>query len=73
MFRPSSRRVSPDPYAVLGISSDADVETILEARRTLAKRRHPDAGGTDRPNSEVDLSGRVRTVDQSEDPQLAST
>ncbi len=31
---------------MLGISADADVETILEARRTLAKRRHPDAGGS---------------------------
>jgi hypothetical protein len=38
--------VPPDPYTVLGIRPDADAEAILEARRTLAKVRHPDAGGS---------------------------
>ena len=46
MFRPSQRRGQSDPYAVLGVAPDADAETILEARRVLAKGRHPDAGGS---------------------------
>jgi hypothetical protein len=46
VFRPSSRRASPDPFAVLGLDADADVAAIHEARRTLAKRCHPDAGGS---------------------------
>lgn len=46
MFRPSSRRPPADPYSVLGIDADADAATIQEARRVLAKRRHPDAGGS---------------------------
>ena len=46
MFRPTSRRIPPDPYALLGIDPDADAAAIQEARRILAKERHPDAGGT---------------------------
>lgn len=46
VFRPNSRHVPPDPFAVLGIDSDADVAAIHEARRALAKQRHPDAGGS---------------------------
>jgi curved DNA-binding protein CbpA len=32
-------------YAVLGISSDSDSETIRDAYRRLARRFHPDTGG----------------------------
>lgn len=46
VFRPSSRRVPADPFTLLGIDSDADAAAIHEARRTLAKQRHPDAGGS---------------------------
>ena len=46
VFRPSSRRVPVDPYTLLGIDSDADAAAIHEARRSLAKQRHPDAGGS---------------------------
>lgn len=46
MFRPSPRRIPPDPYALLGIDADADAAAIQEARRILAKKLHPDAGGT---------------------------
>ena len=46
VFRPSSRRVPVDPYALLRIDSDADAAAIHEARRSLAKERHPDAGGS---------------------------
>lgn len=46
MFRPSSRRPPADPYQVLGLAADADAAAIQEARRVLAKQRHPDAGGS---------------------------
>ncbi len=46
VFRPSSRHVPADPYAVLGVGPDADAGAIHEARRALAKVRHPDAGGS---------------------------
>jgi hypothetical protein len=38
------------------VASDADVETILEARRTLAKRRHPDAGGSVEAMQELNVA-----------------
>lgn len=44
--RPRSRPPSPDPYEVLGIGRDADLDTIRAARRELAKQAHPDAGGS---------------------------
>ena len=31
-----------DPYEVLGVSEDADEETIKKAYRTLVKKYHPD-------------------------------
>lgn len=34
-----------DPYATLGVSSDAASEQIKAAYHTLAKKHHPDAGG----------------------------
>lgn len=46
VFRPSSRRAPADPYSVLGVDPGVDVEAIHEARRALAKVRHPDAGGS---------------------------
>jgi len=46
VFRPSSRRVPADPYAVLGVDPGVDADAIHEARRALAKVRHPDAGGS---------------------------
>lgn len=36
----------PDPFAVLGLASDAGAREIQLARRRLAKRAHPDAGGS---------------------------
>lgn len=37
---------SDDAFANLGLEPTASVEAILEARRKLAKQRHPDAGGS---------------------------
>lgn len=37
-----------DPFAELGLTSDATESEIREARRRLAKRHHPDTGGDDR-------------------------
>lgn len=36
-----------DPYAVLGVSSQATTAEIKAAYRALVKRHHPDAGGDD--------------------------
>ena len=38
-------RVEGDAYVVLGISRDADDETIAVAHRRLARRHHPDLAG----------------------------
>lgn len=35
----------PNPYEILGISSDAEEIVIESAYRALAKQYHPDAGG----------------------------
>lgn len=43
---PWSRRRDDDPFAVLGVPAGADEATITAARRQLAKRAHPDAGGS---------------------------
>lgn len=37
-----------DPYEVLGVRPDADLEIIEAAHRALAKRHHPDVGGVGR-------------------------
>ena len=35
-----------DPYRVLGLTPDATDEEVKRAYRTLAKKYHPDTGGT---------------------------
>jgi hypothetical protein len=37
--------VGPDPFATLGLASDAGSDEIRAARRRLAKAHHPDQGG----------------------------
>lgn len=36
-----------DPYAVLGVTSDASLQEIRDAYRAKSKKYHPDAGGED--------------------------
>ncbi len=45
MTRRRSRRPS-DPFAALGLAPDATEEQIRDARNRLAKRQHPDVGGS---------------------------
>lgn len=45
MTRRHSRR-SSDPFAALGLGPDATEDEIREARNRLAKRQHPDVGGS---------------------------
>lgn len=53
--------VSRDPYEVLGVRSDTDLEDIEAMYRSKAKRTHPDAGGTDAAFKEVqDAIERIR-------------
>lgn len=39
-------KVERDPYEVLGVRSDTDIEDIEAMYRSKAKRAHPDAGGS---------------------------
>ena len=45
-----------DPYEVLGIRSDAPLEVIEASWRALAKRAHPDAGGSDAAMKEINAA-----------------
>ena len=42
---PGPRKRSMTLYCILGVSSDADEDTIRAAYRVLARRYHPDLGG----------------------------
>lgn len=41
----TTRVSGPDPFEELGLADDAGPEAVRDARRRLAKRHHPDAGG----------------------------
>jgi hypothetical protein len=41
----AAREEAPDPFAVLGLTADADADAVRAARRRLAKALHPDRGG----------------------------
>jgi preprotein translocase subunit Sec63 len=49
-----------DPWAILGVDPGADLETIAEAHRRLAKRFHPDLPevGDDATMTEVNVAYR---------------
>ncbi|CAN5425927.1 hypothetical protein BH10ACT2_BH10ACT2_27860 [soil metagenome] len=42
---PTVRRLSDDPYVILGVPADASPAEIAAARRRLAQSAHPDHGG----------------------------
>lgn len=46
MSRRRRDQASSDPFALLGLGSDASEAAIVDARRRLAKDAHPDAGGS---------------------------
>ena len=45
--------MSPDPYAVLGVSAGASLDELTAARRRLAMTLHPDLGGDGAAMQEV--------------------
>lgn len=53
--------VTRDPYEVLGVRPDTDIDIIEAVYKAQAKRTHPDAGGTDEAFKEVAAAwGRVK-------------
>ena len=55
MMLPAPKTVR-DPWEVLGLRSDAEPETIDAVYRSLAKRRHPDAGGSEEAMAELNAA-----------------
>jgi DnaJ domain len=48
--------MTADPYAVLGISSDATLDEVRSARRRLAAQFHPDHGGDAARMGEINIA-----------------
>ena len=50
-----------DPYEILGLRPDADMEAVEAIYRHLARTRHPEAGGTEEAMKELnDARDRIR-------------
>jgi curved DNA-binding protein CbpA len=62
-----SGKKSKAHYDVLGVPSDADEATIRKAYRRVAKKAHPDAGGTSEDFEKVSRALRVLTDQRSRD------
>ena len=45
-----------DPYEVLGVRSDAPLEVVEACWRALARRAHPDVGGSDVAMKEINAA-----------------
>lgn len=52
-LQPSGSLSADEAAKLLGIATDADAETVLEAHKRLIAKVHPDAGGS------ADLAARV--------------
>ena len=52
-LQPSGSLSNDEAAKLLGIATDADAETVLEAHKRLITKVHPDAGGS------ADLAARV--------------
>lgn len=50
---------TPDYYKILGVSRDADADTIKKAFRKLARKHHPDAGGDEAKFKEINEAYEV--------------
>ena len=56
--RPPQSEPPVDPFTALGLSGDADEDAVLAARRRLAKRAHPDAGGSVEAMQQLNVHAR---------------
>ena len=70
----------PDHYEILGLASDASSQDVKDAYKRLAKRAHPDAGGSDALFRMVEQAHRVlsdpaarRAYDASRRPEPRSS
>jgi curved DNA-binding protein CbpA len=55
----SAGRCLPDLYAVLGVDARADADTLREGYRMMAKRAHPDVGGSHEAFLLLEVAHRV--------------
>lgn len=55
---------TPDYYKTLGVSRDADADTIKKAFRKLARTHHPDAGGDEAKFKEINEAYEVLSDDK---------
>lgn len=55
---------TPDYYKILGVSRDADANTIKKAFRKLARTHHPDAGGDEAKFKEINEAYEVLSDDK---------
>jgi hypothetical protein len=59
-----------DPFEILGLAPGATAEEVRAARRRLAKRAHPDAGGDHRAMQQVnDAAAAALATTQPEQPE----
>lgn len=52
----------PDPYVVLGVSPGASIEELKRARRTLAKKWHPDRSWSDTGADTIDRNQQMKLI-----------
>jgi curved DNA-binding protein CbpA len=52
----------PDPYAVLGVSPGASLEELKRARRTLAKKWHPDRSWADTGTDKLQRDRQMKLI-----------